>query len=253
MFTHKVSTIASQRALFKSFNSKPRQILQSVFARAMTIVPVATVAFGQLGELADYAAWKRSRLNGRGNPLLAHRELLWSAILPRLISRGPLAVAEFGVAWGFATNWWLTRLTDPGIEWHGFDTFTGLPESWNRGGLQKYEPGSFSAGGRTPPIADSRAKWHVGLVGDTVSAVDLEHFKTRPLFLLFDFDLYEPTAIALKAMAKFLKPGDIMYFDEAFDGWNERQAIDKILLPHFELTCLGSTATALVLEIASVK
>ena len=56
--------------------------------------------------------------------------------------------------------------------------------------------------------------------------------------------------IALEAAAPHLKPGDVLYFDEAHDAWNERRAIDEVLVPRFRFTCLGSTATALALEIA---
>jgi hypothetical protein len=199
--------------------------------------------------LADYSAWKRARLAGKGKPLFSHREKLWQSILPGLAGRGPLTVMEFGVAWGYATKWWLSRLTDPGIEWHGFDTFTGLPTTWDRAGLTIYEAGSFSAGGNTPPLDDSRVHWHVGDVADSIGQVDWEALRARPFFLFLDFDLYGPTAAAIGAAAPHLRAGDVLYFDEAFDAWNERKAIDEMLLPHFSVKCLGSTATALALEI----
>jgi hypothetical protein len=235
---------------FKSFNSVPRQLLQSVYARTLNLAPVLVSPFSQLGILADYAAWKRLRLERNGKPFFPYREKLWEAILPRLASKGPLIAMEFGVAWGYAANWWLSRLHDPALEWHGFDTFTGLPTTWDRGGLTMYEAGAFTAGGQTPPIGDPRAQWHVGLIGDTIAGVDWEAFASRPLFLFLDFDLYEPTMIALEAAAPHLKPGDVLYFDEAHDAWNERRAIDEVLVPRFGLTCLGSTSTALALEIA---
>jgi hypothetical protein len=209
--------------------------------------------FSQVGVLADYAQWKRARLPGGGRPLFSHREKLWQAIRPGLAARGALTVLEFGVAWGYATSWWLERLPDPGLEWHGFDTFTGLPTTWDRAGLTIYDAGSFSAQGNTPPIADPRVRWHVGDVAKGIHEVDWQAARARPMFLLLDFDLYEPTRVALDAAAPFLAPGDVLYFDEAFDAWNERKAIDEILLPRFNVKCLGSTATALALEIAERK
>jgi hypothetical protein len=203
--------------------------------------------------LADYAAWKRARLERNGNPLFAHREKLWETIVPTLARKDSLVVMEFGVAWGYATKWWLSRLSDPRLEWHGFDTFTGLPTTWDRAGLTIYDAGSFSAGGNTPPIQDPRVQWHVGDVGATVGEVDWDQAGKRPLFLFLDFDLYEPTRIALEAAVPHLKPGDVMYFDEAFDAWNERRAIDEILVPRFTLRCHGSTATALALEITGPR
>jgi hypothetical protein len=208
-----------------------------------------TSPLSQVGVLADYAAWKRARLERNGSPLFSHREKMWEAVLPRLARLDSLAVMEFGVAWGYATKWWLSRLHDPKLEWHGFDTFTGLPTTWDRAGLTIYDAGSFSAGGNTPPIRDPRVHWHVGDVGATVGDLAWDKLGTRPIFLFLDFDLYEPVMIALQAALPYLKSGDVLYFDEAFDAWNERKAIDEILMPQFRFACLGSTATALALEI----
>jgi len=212
-------------------------------------VPVIAGPFSQVGVLADYAQWKRARLAGAGRPLFSHREKLWQAMQPALARRGALTALEFGVAWGYASSWWLERLPDPHLEWHGFDTFTGLPASWDRAGLTVYGAGAFSAQGKTPPIADPRVRWHVGDVAHAIGELDWQAARACPMFLLFDFDLYEPTRVALEAALPFLAPGDVLYFDEAFDAWNERKAIDELLLAHFCVRCLGSTATALALEI----
>lgn len=234
---------------FKSANSTVRQSLQSILARTLNLAPVMASPFSQVGVLADYSAWKRQCFEDKGNPLFGHREKLWETMIAGLAEKKFLVVMEFGVAWGYATNWWLSRLKDANLQWHGFDTFTGLPTTWDRAGLTIYDAGSFSAQGNTPPITDPRAHWHVGEVGATVDDVDWSSLGTRPLFLFLDFDLYEPTRIALEAAVPHLKPGDVLYFDEAFDAWNERKAIDELLLPRFAVRCLGSTATALALEI----
>lgn len=223
--------------------------MQSVLARGLRLAPVLAEPFRQVGVLADYAAWKRARLSGGGAPLFPYREKLWATMVEPLQRKGALVGLEFGVAWGYATNWWLSRLPDPGIEWHGFDTFTGLPTTWDRAGLTIYDKGSFSASGHTPPVTDPRAHWHVGLVGERIGDIDWNRLGQRPLFLFLDFDLYEPTRIALEHAVPHLKAGDVLYFDEAFDAWNERLAIDELLLPAFTLRCLGSTATALAVEI----
>jgi hypothetical protein len=49
------------------------------------------------------------------------------------------------------------------------------------------------------------------------------------LFVVFDLDLYAPTAFALEWVTPKLKPGDLLYFDEAYDPWHERQALDEFL------------------------
>jgi hypothetical protein len=224
-------------------------MLQSVLARALLLVPIIGEPFRQVGELSGYAEWKRDRLPGGGRPLFAHRERLWDAIRPELDGKGTLTVMEFGVAWGYATNWWLERLRVPDLEWHGFDTFTGLPTTWDRAGLTVRDKGAFSAEGHTPPIDDARVHWHVGDVTESLNTANWDSLGTRPMFVLFDFDLYEPTIAALTPLLGHLKPGDVLYFDEGFDSWNERRAIDELLLPRFQVECLGSTATALALKL----
>jgi hypothetical protein len=65
---------------------------------------------------------------------------------------------------------------------------------------------------------------------------------------LFDLDLYEPSAFALKCIAGHLKPGDLLYFDEAFDPWHERRLLDELLDQGHRVRALGSTGIALMLE-----
>jgi hypothetical protein len=240
--------MSNSKAPLTSANSVPRQLLQSVLARTLAIAPPLSEPLCQVGDLAGYARWKRARLMSHGRPLFSHRERLWKAIRPTLMGKTDLIVLEFGVAWGYATSWWLQALPSPGLEWHGFDTFTGLPTNWSRADRDVKGAGAFSASGNPPPIDDPRVRWHVGDAVLSLKALELPA-RSRPKFVIFDMDLGAPTHACLEILLDVLAPGDVLYFDEAFDSWNERKVIDDLLLPNFQVTCLGSTATALAVTI----
>jgi hypothetical protein len=55
--------------------------------------------------------------------------------------------------------------------------------------------------------------WHVGLLEETLPDVTIDF--EPPLLVLFDLDLYEPSAFALALLEERFKRGDILYFDEA--------------------------------------
>jgi predicted O-methyltransferase YrrM len=153
------------------------------------------------------------------------------------------AVLEFGVAWGYATEWWLSSIADPNLSWHGFDRFTGLPRGWR--GLAK---GAFDAGGAPPNLVDARVTWHIGDVEDTLTDRLISSLDDQPLLVLFDLDIYEPTAVVWHRLEPVLKPGDLVYFDEAMDE-DERRVLDDFVLPSERVRYLGGTASAIAFEV----
>lgn len=221
-------------------NKNWKQSLQWLFCLMLNSTLLRNL-FTQLGELAEFENWKRKIAPSRR---YRNRELLWESILPKFESTEML-VLEFGVAHGYATNWWLRNNKAKNIKWHGFDTFTGLPTSWSSGGVDSWGVGSFSAGGNLPLIDDSRITWHIGNVFDTIKDLDqLNADKFKTLYL-FDMDLYEPTRFCIDSLKNMIKVGDIFYFDEAFDPWNERKVISEALFRIADVESLGSTATAM--------
>jgi hypothetical protein len=174
---------------------------------------------------------------------------LWKrAAVPRLKEKGA-AVLEFGVADGAATRWW----ADAGVtfdSWHGFDTFQGLPTAWGRAGVPVMSAGVFTpeAGkGAVPRLSASHEyTWHAGLIENTLPGF------SRPsdvLFVLVDVDLLEPTEIILNWLAKHGRAGDLVYFDEAFDPWNEGRAIRRALSKGLQLTAVAYTGSSLLVEL----
>jgi hypothetical protein len=75
-------------------------------------------------------------------------------------------VFEFGVAFGETTKILIDKIRVP-FEYHGFDTFTGLPRAWR--GLPA---GAISNGGKIPSIDRPNVKFHKGLVNQTIAEID---------------------------------------------------------------------------------
>lgn len=118
---------------------------------------------------------------------------------------------EFGVAHGESIRWFSDQLKNPANTFHGFDTFTGLPE--NFGGMKK---GYFDNNNNFPEVNDSRISFYKGLFQDT-----LPSFLKQPVInedkrkvIMLDADLYSATLFTLTTLAPYLNKGDIILFDE---------------------------------------
>ena len=194
------------------------------------------------GQVADFIDWQQ-RVFGYQPTVFRRREELWDRLAQRLDPGRPLVALEFGVAWGYATDWWLRRLGGHDVVWHGFDRFTGLPRAW-----REHERGAFDAGGKPPAIDDERVRWHVGDVQDTLRAIDLAAARNAQWLILFDLDIYEPTAFAWEMIGPYLQPGDVMYFDEAMDV-DERRVLNEMILPSIGCEHVGTTALGLGLSV----
>lgn len=155
-------------------------------------------------------------------PYYYSREYLWAAVAKNYLGEDWVGI-EFGVASGDSTKN-IAKLPQfrSCLAWHGFDTFYGLPNAW--GDLPK---GAFSTGGRPPKINDTRFSWHIGQISDTVGDLEKIDLNQKRKFVLFDFDLYEPTKIAWTKLEGFLQQGDIIYFDEAYEA-DESKIIQEI-------------------------
>jgi hypothetical protein len=179
------------------------------------------------------------------NKHVKKREILWDLIIKKINTNA--SVYEFGVAYGYTTNYFLQRITEP-IDYFGFDSFNGLPNSWRNLGQ-----GTFSTGGIPPKIKDNRLKWIVGSIQKTYST-DFDLRNTSQNILLFDFDLYEPTlhAYLISQKLNLFQVGSLLYFDEAYDP-AELLIIQNRLLVDYEVELLGSTWGAVAFRIIRLR
>lgn len=179
------------------------------------------------------------------------RYQLWNKQMIPRIEVGA-EIFEFGVAAGTATKWWANKNLKL-HKWHGFDTFTGLPSPWTRGGVEVMEAGVFDqsvASKEFPQIVSGyEVIWHKGLISDTLKSGTVEVDRKRQTIIFIDVDLYEPTKEILIFFGGKLKNGDLVYFDEGFDPWNEGLALRECLeiLPKFR--AIAHTGSALLIKV----
>jgi len=124
---------------------------------------------------------------------------------------------EFGVAKGDSLKF--LAKSRPEVTWHGFDTFTGLPES---GSPTRWLKGSFDCGGKIPELGVDNVEYHVGLFDHTLLPF-LKNFTGPISFLHIDSDLYKSASTILNWCSPRIVPGTIIAFDEfwGFKGWDE--------------------------------
>jgi hypothetical protein len=146
----------------------------------------STVLFADRSELHDYC------LRSRG------------------LADAAIDYLEFGVAGGTSLRWWTDGNAHPDSRFHGFDTFTGIPEAW-----AYFPAGAFSARAQLPDIDDPRIEYHVGLFQETMAPFLQQFRRTRRTVLHLDADLYSSTLFVLANIGPLLEPGDLVIFDEA--------------------------------------
>jgi len=198
---------------------------------------------------ARYQQWLRSSDWARGARRFRDRLELWQVGTRPRLARAGATVLEFGVADGLATQWWAETQV-PFARWHGFDTFEGLPGDWTRAGVPVMAAGVFSPGagvGATPDVVAAYPhEWHRGLIEDTLPGVERPD---TPLFVMIDVDLLEPTKVILGWLHEHGRAGDLVYFDEAFDPWNEGLAIREAHAQGLRFEAIGYTGSALLIEL----
>ena len=181
--------------------------------------------------------------NAPNAKLFHSRENLWESF-GHTLGESEWIGFEFGVASGDATRTFMKMPYAVNcLQWNGFDTFLGLPDAW--GDLPK---GAFSTGGNPPSIKDSIVEWHVGLIQETCTKINSLDFLDKKFIVIFDFDLYSATKAAWDVVSNFLKTGDIVYFDEAYEA-DEAKMINEIIESNLDLEILGYTTMGIAYKI----
>jgi hypothetical protein len=118
---------------------------------------------------------------------------------------------------------WTNLLRNSKSRLHGFDSFEGLPQSWD---LIR-EKGHFATGGAIPIIDDSRVSFFKGWFSETLPEYILPPHEQ--LFVNFDADVYSSTKIALGFLKPHISIGTYIYFDEFQSREHESKAFDELL------------------------
>lgn len=130
---------------------------------------------------------------------------------------------EFGVYNGASMRIWSRLLLNPRSSLHGFDSFEGLPESWDLSA----EKGHFAMGGLVPRIADPRVSFFKGWFNETLPRYILPPHER--LFVNFDADLYSSTKTVLDFLKPHISCGTYLYFDEFQAREHESKAFEEFL------------------------
>ena len=163
------------------------------------------------------------RANGFANtPRAADRAALYAAVA-RTIGQERVLYLEFGVYEGASLRVWSSLLHNPLSSLHGFDSFEGLPESWDA-----FRPkGTFDVKGRVPQFDDPRVVLHQGWFDATLPSFTLpEHER---LVINVDADLYSSTKFVLDTLQNAIRPGTIIIFDEFCDRLHELRAFSEFI------------------------
>lgn len=129
--------------------------------------------------------------------------------------RGPGLALEFGVASG-ATLAIIANAIAADRTVVGFDSFTGLPETWRAG----FPSGSFAHD--RPHVPDAAIV--TGLLEETLPAFLADN--EEPIaFMHLDADLYSSTKTVLDLTADRIAEGAVLIFDEFinFPGWRNHE------------------------------
>jgi hypothetical protein len=153
---------------------------------------------------------------------------------------------------GASIKYWSSLNTNTDSRFFGFDTFSGLPESWDNftGGLQK---GFFDTQGQTPSIDDERVLFFKGLFQDTLPKF-LETYDSNSILVVnIDADLYSSTLFVLTQLHRYLKKGSIIVFDEFSSVLHEFRAFEDYCAAYtvkFEVIASSRTAKSYYAHVA---
>ncbi len=135
---------------------------------------------------------------------------------------------ELGVSTGLSFKWWVANNVHTESRFYGFDTFEGLPEKWGN-----FEKGAMSAA--IPIIEGARHEFIKGLFQDTLPGFILRGrlLEAKRNIIHFDADLFSSTLYGLTQLHPYLKPGDILMFDEFNVPSHEFRAFNAYVDSHY--------------------
>jgi hypothetical protein len=84
-----------------------------LLAKHLSQLAFTTHITQNLGQRANYVQWLIDTFSKKPDLALS-REKVWDKLISGVARDRPVVVWEFGVAWGYSTDWWLKRLPQRG-------------------------------------------------------------------------------------------------------------------------------------------
>lgn len=198
-------------------------------------LPTLQVALAKSVSYTNFYQWKRSLGNVRqfSGGQRERRNLIFRYVAEKEgLLQAPITYYEFGVHRGHSLFWWSQNNRDPDSRFVGFDSFFGLPEDW--AGVRP--KGDFSTDGEAPKSDDPRVIFEQGWFHQTLpQAVERLRTENRRVIHM-DADLYRSTVYPLLTIGPYLRPDDILMFDEFQDTVHEFRAFEDFC-GIFEVKC----------------
>jgi hypothetical protein len=159
------------------------------------------------------------------HPIFTDRFTMYQYINDAFLKNRPIMYCEFGVYKGATIEKWANLNSDKDSLFYGFDTFTGLPETWVVF-TESIEKNTFDVGGNIPKIDDDRISFIKGLFQETLPEFLENYNNNHQLVIHNDSDLYSSTLYVLTLAHKIIVPGTIIIFDEFSSILNEFRALE---------------------------
>lgn len=189
--------------------------------------------------LPKLETWRKR--HAKNCPTFKDRYELYTYINTEILRNGRIDYLEFGVYKGTSIKYWSQINTHDYSRFWGFDTFTGLPQVWDRI-LDMKDKGNFDTKGQTPNIKDTRVSFVKGLFQETLpDFLEKENISSQ-LVIHNDADLYSSTLYVLTRCDEIIVDGTIVIFDEFSTVLDEYRALEDYCQSYMrEYEVLGCT------------
>ena len=160
------------------------------------------------------------------NSRFANRNEVFDSVLNE-IKEEKVLYLEFGVKYGTSMKYWSDKLKNSESVLNGFDSFEGLPESWDS---YLYTKGHLTTEGNIPKIDDNRITFFKGWFSDVLPTYSLPDTSTfDKVVIMLDADLYSSTSYVLNHFKNDIKKDFLLFFDNMNRPDHEPKAFSEFM------------------------